>query len=200
MGEILEKLLAYFSQGGFVMPPLVIGAMVLWFALGFRLITLRRGNLRSVRILVEKYLKGYEREPSGIIDTAVVRGIALARAGTINLRRQLDAEYFDLEEEIGRYNVLVRAIVATAPLAGLLGTVAGMIETFDSLGDMSLFSQSGGIAGGISLALFTTQMGLAVAIPGMLMGRILDRRQMLIEGELEKLKDILCTMHTEGAI
>ncbi|MDZ7829411.1 MAG: MotA/TolQ/ExbB proton channel family protein [Halofilum sp. (in: g-proteobacteria)] len=42
-----------------------------------------------------------------------------------------------------------------------------MIETFESLGDMSLFSQSGGIAGGISQALFTTQLGLAVAIPGM---------------------------------
>ena len=62
-----------------------------------------------------------------------------------------------------------------APLAGLLGTVAGMIETFDSLGSMSLFSQSGGVAGGISQALISTQMGLAVAIPGLLAGRILRK-------------------------
>jgi biopolymer transport protein ExbB len=79
-----------------------------------------------------------------------------------------------------------------APLLGLLGTVIGMIETFDSLGDMSLFSQSGGIAGGISQALFTTQMGLAVSIPGLIVNGILSRRQKDIELELAQLKDILC--------
>ena len=50
-----------------------------------------------------------------------------------------------------------------------------MIETFSALGDMALFTQSGGIAGGISQALLTTQMGLVVAIPGLLVGRILGR-------------------------
>jgi len=68
-----------------------------------------------------------------------------------------------------------------------------MIETFDSLGDMSLYSQSGGIAGGISQALFTTQMGLAVSIPGLVVNGILHRRQKDIELELAQIKDILCT-------
>jgi biopolymer transport protein ExbB len=70
----------------------------------------------------------------------------------------------------------------------LLGTVSGMIETFDSLGDMSLYSQSGGIAGGISQALFSTQMGLCVAVPGVIVGRLLDRRQHQFEDELDRLK------------
>jgi biopolymer transport protein ExbB len=80
-------------------------------------------------------------------------------------------------------------------LLGLLGTVIGMIETFDSLGDMSLFSQSGGIAGGISQALITTQMGLAVAIPGLIVNGALSRRQKNIEIELAQLKDILVADH-----
>ena len=79
-----------------------------------------------------------------------------------------------------------------APLLGLLGTVAGMIETFDSLGEMSLYSQSGGIAGGISQALFSTQMGLAVAIPGLIVNGVLGRRQKYIDLELAQIKDILC--------
>ena len=87
---------------------------------------------------------------------------------------------------------MIRTIVTVAPLAGLLGTVIGMIETFDSLGDMALFSQSGGIAGGISQALFTTQMGLAVAVPGIIIGRVLDRREATFRGELDQLKDMLC--------
>jgi biopolymer transport protein ExbB len=61
-----------------------------------------------------------------------------------------------------------------------------MIETFDSLAEMSLFSQSGGIAGGISEALFTTQMGLIVAVPGVLLGRILDRRAERLAEEIEQ--------------
>ncbi|MCB9694166.1 MAG: MotA/TolQ/ExbB proton channel family protein [Alphaproteobacteria bacterium] len=78
--------------------------------------------------------------------------------------------------ERDRHAVLVRSITAVAPLVGLLGTVSGMIETFDSLATMSMFRGSGGIAGGISAALVSTQMGLAVAIPGLVFGRLLDRR------------------------
>ncbi|MDX1556646.1 MAG: MotA/TolQ/ExbB proton channel family protein, partial [Xanthomonadales bacterium] len=90
-------------------------------------------------------------------------------------------------------NILITTIVLAAPLLGLLGTVIGMIETFDSLGDMSLFSQSGGIAGGISQALFTTQMGLAVAIPGLIVNGILNRKAQEMQLELAQMKDFLCT-------
>jgi biopolymer transport protein ExbB len=92
---------------------------------------------------------------------------------------------------------MVMTLVAIAPLIGLLGTVVGMIETFDSLASASLFSQSGGIAGGISQALFTTQLGLVVAVPGVIIGRLLDRRGNTMEFELEQIKDILCTEELE---
>jgi biopolymer transport protein ExbB len=57
---------------------------------------------------------------------------------------------------------------------------------------MTLFSQTGGIAGGIAQALFTTQMGLTVAIPGLLMNSLLNRRQRQIEQDLTQVKDLLC--------
>jgi biopolymer transport protein ExbB len=56
-----------------------------------------------------------------------------------------------------------------------------------------LFTQSGGIAGGISQALFTTQMGLAVAIPGVLVQIVLHRRQYNLETDLMQVKDLLCS-------
>ncbi len=189
----VDQLFAYLGSGGTVMVPLVILAMVLWFGIGWRLHTLRRGNRRSVRVLVEKYRAGYARRPRGIIDSVVVKGLKVLDESLPYLRRRLDDALYDDVLEMTRFSMTVRGIVAAAPLLGLLGTVAGMIETFDSLGDMSLFSQSGGIAGGISLALFTTQMGLAVAIPGLLVGRVLEHRQRAFEAEIEKLKDILCS-------
>jgi len=193
----LDQLLDYLSKGGWVvMTALVVAALLLWYGLGYRFFALGRGNRRGVRRLIERYERGYARAPRGIIDTAVIRGLALARAGGAHLRRRLDEAFIELEAEMDRHAVMVRSIVMVSPLLGLLGTVGGMIETFDSLGDMSLFSQSGGIAGGISQALFTTQMGLAVALPGLIVGRILDRRQAMLENELDKIKDILCARHS----
>jgi biopolymer transport protein ExbB len=74
---------------------------------------------------------------------------------------------------------------AVAPLLGLLGTVTGMIETFRVItlygtGDPRLMSA------GISEALVTTELGLAVAIPIMLFHTFLSRRANAIIGEMEE--------------
>lgn len=202
MGDILQELLGYFQSGGVVMPPLAVATVVLWYVLGYRNAMLKRGNRRSARVLVERYRKGYSRKPKGVIDAAVVRGLALSRANQHlpELRSVLDDALGGVASELSRGRSLVHSVVAAAPLAGLLGTVMGMIETFDSLADMELFSQSGGIAGGISQALFTTQMGLAVAVPGIVVGRILDRRQTRFEVEIEQIKDILCAARPGGPV
>jgi biopolymer transport protein ExbB len=189
----------YVSQGGLVMWPLAVAPIVLWYALGYRVYLLRRGNVRSVREMVRRYSDGYQRAPQGIVDTAVVRALAIKEAQPKNLRRHLDDDFTQFTGEVSRYRVLARAIVNVAPLAGLLGTVTGMIEMFDSLAEQTFYSQSGGIAGGIAEALFTTQLGLSVAVPGMIVGRILERRQHRIEHELAQIKDVLCAGDVEGA-
>lgn len=60
---------------------------------------------------------------------------------------------------------LLAAFTAAAPLVGLLGTVLGMVGTFDAVGDL-FGDPSRRIAGGIRQALVTTQFGLLIAIPG----------------------------------
>lgn len=67
-----------------------------------------------------------------------------------------------------------------------------MIETFQSLSTMTFHSQTGGVAGGIAEALFTTQMGLTVAVPGLLANSLLNRKQHQIEKDLTQVKDLLC--------
>ena len=189
-----EAIGAYLANGGFVMPPLLLCALALWFAIGWRWSTLNRGSAKSVRVLVNNQLRGKQREPRGMVDAAVVTGIGLWREQRGFLRERLDEAYGNYEGEIKRYGMLITTIVTVAPLLGLLGTVVGMIETFDSLGDMTLFSQTGGIAGGIATALFTTQMGLIVAVPGYIIKSLLDRRERQIKHDLAQLKDILCSL------
>ena len=83
-------------------------------------------------------------------------------------------------------------LAAVSPLLGLLGTVTGMIETFQSItlfgtGDPKLMS------GGISQALVTTQLGLAVAIPLVLLHSILTGRVNRLVEQLGKQSSDLLT-------
>ena len=76
---------------------------------------------------------------------------------------------------INRYVPMLKIIAAVAPLMGLLGTVTGMIITFQAItlfgaGDPRL------MAGGISQALITTVLGLCVAIPMLLLHNLVQTR------------------------
>ena len=87
--------------------------------------------------------------------------------------------------QIDRYGSFVLVIAAVAPLLGLLGTVTGMIETFDVItefgtGDPKLLS------GGISAALVTTMQGLIVAIPLLLIGNLLSGWAQSIKDSMEQ--------------
>lgn len=187
----LQTLGFYLDSGGFVMPPLILVTILLWYAIGTRWALLGRGSRKNVRVLIRRYREGRAKAANGIIDLAIARGVAKVDSGLPYLRGHLDAEFADFESDIRRWATTITALVAIAPLLGLLGTVSGMIETFESLGDMSLFSQTGGIAGGIATALFTTQLGLVVAVPGVIVKALLDRRQQQLQHDLDQIKDIL---------
>ncbi|MEE4294439.1 MAG: MotA/TolQ/ExbB proton channel family protein [Xanthomonadales bacterium] len=199
MEGIWQIILDYVDAGGWVMPPLLLSTLVLWFAIGYRFAALKRGTQRDVRNLLRRATKKNEKLPknNGVLVRALKKGLELKEKHQDDLRYYLDDAFWEEEKSVRMFNRLILTIVAAAPLLGLLGTVIGMIETFDSLGDMSLFSQSGGIAGGISQALITTQMGLAVAIPGLIVNGMLVRKQKRIELELAQLKDMLCADHKQ---
>lgn len=83
-----------------------------------------------------------------------------------------------------RFQATLRVVAAVAPLLGLLGTVTGMIGTFELIteygtGDPKMLST------GISQALVTTQLGLVVAIPALLVGNVLKGRADQVLGSLE---------------
>ena len=70
------------------------------------------------------------------------------------------------------------------PLLGLLGTVTGMITTFDVISEFGT-GNARALASGISEALVTTQSGLVVAVPGLLIGGFLFQRAQKIKGRME---------------
>jgi len=102
--------------------------------------------------------------------------------GLRRARRQLDAGKpwhndqlpvlrrmrLEAQESFRQQRVALSAMVAAAPLLGLLGTVSGMVTTFESLAAQADGKSMGDLARGISQVLVATESGLAVAIPALL--------------------------------
>ncbi len=83
-----------------------------------------------------------------------------------------------------RFLSTLGVLAAIAPMLGLLGTVSGMINTFQTI---TLFGNSNPrlMSGGISEALITTELGLSIAIPIMLVHHFLERKVDRIIGQIE---------------
>jgi len=77
--------------------------------------------------------------------------------------------------DLHRYLLSIKTLIAALPMLGLLGTVAGMIQTFDV---MTIHGTGNvrGMAGGISVALITTMGGLLTALSGMYFSTQLEQR------------------------
>ena len=193
----LEMFAAIMNNGGLAMWVLFILNLMLWYGLGYRQLSMRRKTMDNVRLMVSRHEKdGGKSECRGILDYAIVDALqAASEARSVGKkpRKFIDDALWPYLRSIKKYSVLVKAIVVLAPLIGLLGTVVGMIETFDALQNNVMFSQGGSISGGISKALFTTELGLVVAVPGLIIGRSLDKQQRRLAQEFNQITDIIST-------
>ena len=97
---------------------------------------------------------------------------------------------------LDRGNALIKLLAAVAPLLGLLGTVTGMIVTFQAI---TLFGTSDPklMAGGISQALVTTVLGLTVAIPLLFLHATVAARSKALTQVLEQQSAGLIALHLD---
>ncbi|ACE85986.1 MotA/TolQ/ExbB proton channel family protein [Cellvibrio japonicus] len=98
-----------------------------------------------------------------------------AKVDTETLELKLEEAVLKERPAIESGLAILKIIAAVAPLLGLLGTVTGMIETFQAI---TIFGAGDpkNMAGGISAALVTTVQGLVVAIPVVLMHTLVNTR------------------------
>ncbi len=99
--------------------------------------------------------------------------------------------------KLQRFLLFIKIISVVAPLMGLLGTVTGMIQTFQAItlfgtGDPTL------MAGGISQALVTTVLGLVVAIPMVLLHTVVSGRSRRIINVLQEQSAGIVAQHSEA--
>lgn len=133
-------------------------------------------------------------------DNALGRVLSVAddnkAADTETLELKLSEAIFKETPALNRGLLFLKIISVVAPLMGLLGTVTGMIKTFQSItlygtGDPKL------MAGGISQALVTTVLGLCVAIPMVLLHTLVSGRSRRIVQVLQEQSAGIIATHAE---
>ncbi len=152
-------------------------------------------------------LVGAQRIDEAVQTAKSARGSAARVLASVLTSIKGGTEGEDLDDVIGesmlkesrtlnRFNAIILVIAGVAPLLGLLGTVTGMISTFDVItkfgtGDPKMLS------GGISTALVTTELGLIVAIPTLLLGSLLKGWGDGIENEADRVVLKVVNIHKD---
>ena len=110
---------------------------------------------------------------------------------------QVRNRFDDIRSEIlglvERRTRFVSTLVAAAPLLGLLGTVLGMLQTFVGISTGGGAETAGVVASGISEALVTTQAGITIALPGLFIVMLIQRRSHELEGQIARLESLTLT-------
>ena len=157
----MEIVLNYFDKGGIV-----------FLALGFL-------SIFSIAIIIYKFLdiyffndlnlKKFLKDSSDVNSFEEVEKLISDCEGKKSLKKD-DEVYFYLNEKFKKIQFLMPSleiISQVSPLIGLLGTVVGMIDSFNELELGGSLVDPSILAGGIWTALLTTAMGLLVAIPAL---------------------------------
>lgn len=167
-----------FLQGGPVMWPLLLFSIVALVVIIERFFALRRARvnvneflskMRKALVVNKSIRDGVKvcEEYRGPVASIVKAGLLKYGAPKEDVEKTIENAALYEMSRLERGLAVLSTTATVAPLLGFLGTVAGMINSFDALAEAGL-SNPGLVAAGISEALITTATGLAIAIPAQL--------------------------------
>jgi len=175
----------YLVAGGPVMIPIALCSVIALAAFFERLWSLRRERVIPPGFVVEmtELLRQGRHDDALTLcrkrEVAVARimefGLVARHGARERIRERLEEAGRREAAEMERYVPVIGTIASISPLLGLLGTVGGMIITFQVIQEEGL-GNVGNLAGGISQALITTFAGLSVGIPAVVANRYLLSR------------------------
>jgi biopolymer transport protein ExbB len=191
-----DKTVEEVIEGGGVIGYVILGlgafSLLMLLARVFFLLKAGSNVKKITRLVNAKIESGHGEEAYGSIKKFKGSTARVIRATLRNITRErehiediITENILNENRALDRFGSFILVIAAVAPLLGLLGTVTGMIHTFDIItihgtGDPKLLS------GGISEALVTTMLGLIVAIPLILLGNLSNGWAESIKSSMEQ--------------
>ena len=168
--NVLQSFLAFMHKGGFVLWPLLLLSCLSIGITVERVLFWARvsgGAARSrVNRLMEALRHGRRDEVMKMCDgneqPEMMVALRMALDGADDGVAMAAAEI--QRHRLERFSVMLSTIITASPMIGILGTVIGIIKSFNVLGAQTQLADPRGVSGGIGEALITTACGLAVAL------------------------------------
>jgi len=174
--DLLENTVKQIQIGGWVMYPLILTSLWMWYLIGKKLVdlyTLTKGDRRAEDIIRDLGKRKFE---AALWQRKIVEGYLQERTESLDLNESIiESLRIRQEGDIKMHVGTISLLASIAPLLGLLGTVSGMIKTFSVIAEFGT-GNARALASGISEALITTQTGLVIAVPGLFLASFLMRR------------------------
>ena len=183
------------KKGGLVMYPILglatfalIVAIFKWFEIS----NVKEARSQDLHIILQHIRAGdsemamaHAKSVKGMVGEMLVAAVENAEADPDLIEEVLYEKMLATQPKLERMLPLIAVTAATAPLFGLLGTVTGMIKTFNLITVFGT-NDASNLSAGISEALVTTKFGLIIAIPALIMYAVLSRKAKGVIGSMEK--------------
>ncbi len=196
-----------FLAGGFLMWPILLASVIsLWFVLE-RMVVLRRRRVIP-RAFVDRFIQHLEQgklnaetalrlceENQSPIAEVFAHGIRKWGKPSVEVEQAIIDGGERQVSQLRTHLRIINGVATVAPLLGLLGTVVGMIMSFNELAQGGDADRAQRLAGGIGVALITTAAGLFVAIPSLILYMFLagkvDGLVMEMDGLAQKVVNLI---------
>jgi len=192
---LAQQLIETIHRGGIVMYPMIALAFLVFFLIVERWLYLRSAYNRSEEFAKRFFpllQKGKLDEAKALIPEYKCPIARMVAAGMENMELSKEDMRGVLHEvaladipKLERFLNVIAVIGTMMPILGLLGTVTGMIATFDVI-TVKGTGDPRALAGGISQALITTEAGLVFALPIILLHSVLSARVDRLLAEMER--------------
>jgi biopolymer transport protein ExbB len=196
IAETRDGFVEHIVKGGVVMIPIIllaVAAAIVGLIKWIQLARLRVASPKDLQIVIDHLNTGHAdraklhaKSISGPSGELLAIAVEHAKEKKELIEEVLYEKMLHFKPRLERTLPFLALTAAAAPLLGLLGTVTGMISTFNMI---SVFGTGDPrtLSGGISEALITTEWGLLVAIPALFLHAVLARRVKGILAGLEQL-------------
>jgi biopolymer transport protein ExbB len=195
IAAIKESIVQHFLKGGVVMWPMLglgFAALVVGLIRWFQLSRVRLATEKDLQDVLEELDKGGRKAArrraeaiAGPAGEMLVTGVDHLDEKKEYIEEVLYEKMLLTKPKLEALLPFIALTAASAPLLGLLGTVTGMISTFNLI---SLFGTGDPktMSSGISEALITTEFGLYIAIPSLMLHAFLSRKAKGVLGGMEQ--------------
>jgi biopolymer transport protein ExbB/TolQ len=183
----LDSLIAMKDGGVWMIPILVVAVFALAIAFERLFYILFRANINATAFMaqiqklimannIDRAIKLCNAEPHAALPRVVKAGLTRANRTEKEIENAIDEAILEVGPKVNKRTSYLAMLANVATLLGLLGTIWGLIEAFKAVATAPPEMKQTLLAGGISIAMYTTAGGLMVAIPVLLIHAIVLNR------------------------